>query len=114
MGPGNKQGHRGRASERERERERRRDRQKEKKKEKEGQQLCGHKPLLCSTRTATDFGGAGVLTVERREEMDAAVDALRNLKLPLKKLLKSAGGKPDGTEAAESPLCSRSGVLLPK
>ena len=54
------------------------------------------------TRTANDFGGAGILTVERREEMDAAADALRNLKLPLKTLLKSAGGKPDGTEAAQT------------
>lgn len=54
------------------------------------------------TREAIEFGEAGLLTVARREEFDRAADALREMKLPRKKLLKAAGGRPDGREALET------------
>ena len=68
------------------------------------------------TRSATEFGAVGHLTVARREELDQAADALRELSVPRKKLLKAAGGRPDGDEVRSTVMfalrCAPAEVII--
>ena len=54
-----------------------------------------------TTRDATEFGDAGLLTPQRRDQLDGAAAAMRQLKCSKKQLMKAAGGRHSGLEAKE-------------